>query len=54
LDRGSGDIGERRWSVVRRLACLTPRMYVTAARPHALIAAISNLLPTMLMTRVRL
>jgi hypothetical protein len=32
----------------------TPRMSVTAARPHALIAAISTLLPTMFMTRVRL
>jgi hypothetical protein len=29
------------------LACLMPRMSVTAARPHALIAAMSNLLPTM-------
>jgi hypothetical protein len=30
--------------------CLTPRMQVTAARPPALIAAISDLLPTTFMT----
>ena len=49
LDRRSGDGA---WCAV--LACLTPRMYVTAARPQALSAALSNLLPTMFMTRVRL
>jgi hypothetical protein len=49
MDRRSGD---RAWCTV--LACLTPRMDVTAARPQALIAAISDLLPTMFMTRVRL
>jgi hypothetical protein len=49
LERTSGDGA---WCAV--LACLTPRMHVMAARPQALIAAISDLLPTMLMTRVRL
>jgi hypothetical protein len=49
LGRRSGDGA---WCAV--LACLTSRMSVTAARPQALIAAISNLLPTRFMTRVRL
>ena len=40
------------WCAV--LACLPPRMSETAARPQARIAAISNLRPTMFMTRVRL
>ena len=49
LDRRSGDGA---WCAV--LACLTPKMYGTTTRPQALIAAISTLLPTMFMTRVRL
>jgi hypothetical protein len=49
LDRRSGDGA---WCAVR--TSVTPRMDVTAARPHALIAALSSLLPTMFMTRVRL
>ena len=56
-DRGIAIVGpeERRRSVVRGPGLSdAPRMYVTAARPQALIAAISNLLATMFMTRVRL
>jgi hypothetical protein len=50
---------EGRPSVVRLvgrsvLACRTPRTEVRTARPQARIAAISTLLPTMFMTRVRL
>jgi hypothetical protein len=44
--------GEGAWCAV--LAGRTPRRSLTAARSQARIAAISNLLPTMVMTRVRL
>jgi hypothetical protein len=55
-DRGLAVVGpeERARSGCAVLACRTPKMSVTAARPQALIATISNLLPTMFMTRVRL
>jgi hypothetical protein len=43
--------GEGAWCTVG--ACFGAEDDVMAASPHALIAAISNLLPTMFMTRVR-
>ena len=49
LERTSGD---QAWCAAPGF--LTLRLYATAARPQGLIAAISDLLPTMLMTRVRL
>jgi hypothetical protein len=55
-DRRTAVVGpeERRPSVVRRPGLSDAEDGVMAARPQALIAAISDLLPTMLMTRVRM